>query len=165
MFDPESLSYCKTILSFCLLLSAFVVISTIEFAGFVTSLVFKPAECYAAANIMELAPWMTVTCIITLILILLLMIAICCKFRSNDTSFGTVTCANFLICIFLMASFSFTIIGIVELTYQYQECLSEVRIVSVMSIVVIVFNFITYACACGAIHFTYQGKSGYLDIF
>lgn len=116
----------------------FIIISMIfNAAGLYIGLTNQDAICYANENIISLSSWLILENSVGLfsgfLILIMLIVSMCGKYQ---TIYGII----FVCIISGMFFFSMTIIGIIELVYQYPTCSHEVSIVCGMIIASIVLN-------------------------
>ena len=149
--DAPLETYYKPYLSRCNLVTLFV-ISVIAFVfnimGLVVGIQNQYVPCYENKNIMSLSLWLILACSVAIISSVLISIMVCvmgCYPNKNDVH---VISSNipFIIWMFCAGLYgvAMTIIGIIELTYQYESCKYDVQFVCVMIISAVTINCIGF---------------------
>ncbi len=111
--------------------------------------------CYETQYDMSLSRWLSLTTSVAIasnVLMILFSFVMLIDCRMEDKFFGVFIAIPMLIYLIFASFFSFvmTITGIIELSYQYDNCIKEVKNVTIMVILTVTINlFYSFVGLCG----------------
>lgn len=126
--------------------------------GFVIGVHNVTSQCYETQNIISLGLWLIISCSVAMIsnacMILIckcILLKMCMGSEDKTIKMSeTATCVSAIAyCIFGIFGIIMTIIGIVELAYQYEACRFEVPYVCTIIIVIVTVNMCSFVFGCG----------------
>lgn len=133
--------------------------------GFSVGVHYQNATCYADAHSLPLSTWLIAETSVTLIAVIFGFVILLCKYYSNKAIYCTLIPYMCIIIMIMIVSIVLNIMGIVEIGYQFKDCVGEVNSVAVISIIVVVVNFITYMILGCSMSFVFsESKVGYQQL-
>jgi len=138
---------CVLTLVICVLLISLSLNGTALHVG----LTYNNATCYENKFIMSLSSWLIATTSVAItgasILGIYAFIQLFCG-NEKIMAYGCITITIWVV-ISGLYCFIMNIIGIIELSYQFNACHNEVKYVAVMVIIIIVINTMSFLGFCG----------------
>ncbi len=111
---------------------------------------YNNATCYEDKFVMSLSSWLTITTSVaitgTSLMIIFSLIQFFCG-NEKTILYGCISFAVYSVIVSLFYSIM-TIIGIIELSFQFAPCHTEVKYVTVMTIIIVVVNLLSILSAC-----------------
>lgn len=155
--DPGFSQSKQNVCVWCCMLVITSIIVIFDIVGLAIGKTFPNATCYVNQNTMSLSLWLVVVCsaaiIVIGLIILVSIFALCGLFtHSLGKVLAKVPCVIFLGCV---SAFNciMNIIGMIELWHQFPSCSNEVTSVSIMSIIIVIFNILFWLGTCFGISY------------
>lgn len=125
----------------------------IHIAAIAIAFKYQDATCYENKHVVSLSEWIFMNSFPSLVCLIVMLIVIgllfCGIAKGNENQ--TIGLSCFLILLMLLLTIYYYIIfifGIIELSYQFEACQSEARIVNIFVILGVVLNLISFGIIC-----------------
>jgi len=114
---------------------------------------YQHASCYESKHILSLSEWVFMNSFPSLIWLVVMIIAVGCIMRNaahnnKEQLIGWSCFLTIGILLVVIYYIIVTILGIIELSYQFESCQQDTRIMNIFVIINIVLNLISFGTVC-----------------